>query len=72
MIFHKSLDTSRKQRASISSMSIGTISYPAMPNGEERAVSKSTPFDSRDIVIYCLSGVIVLLVIALVVILANR
>jgi hypothetical protein len=44
----------------------------ASPNGEEKAISQTTSFDSRDIAIFCLSGALVLVVIALIVVLASR
>ncbi len=57
-------------------MSIGTICYPAMSKPEPEktgsTISKPSDFDSRDIAIYCLSGALVLVVIALIVLLASR
>lgn len=52
-------------------MSIGTICYPAMPKAKETEVTVS-PFDGRDIAIYCLSGALILVVVALIVLLATR
>ena len=57
-------------------MSIGTICYPAMSKPEPEktgsTISKSSDFDSRDIVIYCLSGALILVVIALIVVLVSK
>ncbi len=56
-------------------MSIGTICYRAISKPqpkEAEVVSQSSPFDSRDIAIYCLSGALILVVVALIVLLATR
>jgi hypothetical protein len=53
-------------------MSIGTIVYPAIPKSVEKGVPQSSPFDSRDVVIYCLSGALMLVVIALIVVLLRQ
>jgi hypothetical protein len=56
-------------------MSIGTICYPAISKPEPKkteGVSQSSSFDSRDIAIYCLSGALILVVVALIVLLATR
>lgn len=59
-------------------MSIGTICYPAMSKPEPEpektgsTISKSSDFDSRDIAIYCLSGALILVVIALIVVLVSK
>jgi hypothetical protein len=57
-------------------MSIGTICYPAMSKPEPEktgsTISKSSDFDSRDIVICCLSGALVLVVVALIVVILSR
>jgi len=63
-------------------MSIGTICYPALSpkltesNAAPREVAPSSAlesfFDSRDTAIYCLSGALILVVIALIVVLASR
>ncbi len=57
-------------------MSIGTICYPAISKPEPEktgsTISKSSDFDSRDIAIYCLSGALVLVVIALIVVLVSK
>jgi hypothetical protein len=54
-------------------MSIGTICYPAISKPEPKKTEITvSPFDSRDIAIYSLSGALILVVIALIVLLATR
>jgi hypothetical protein len=55
-------------------MSIGTIVYPAIPKVAEKEVAdpQASRFDGRDIAIVCLSGALVLVVVALVILLATR
>ncbi len=54
-------------------MSIGTICYPAMPKPAEKQIEvEQTSFDSRDVAIVCLSGAMVLVLIALIIVLARQ
>jgi hypothetical protein len=53
-------------------MSIGTICYPAISKPEPEEKEVVSPFDSRDIAIYCLSGALILVVVALIIVLATR